>query len=204
MAIRAGTRKSRPPACAFEPPPAAAAPPDVRELTQSHLPLVLSEVEKVFLVDGIGLERDDLVSAGVVGLIRAARKFDPGRGVAFGVFARAYVRGAILDEIRSVVHRGAAREIMIIPNRDEPFDADTVADAEGQESDVILTARIRRSMDAALDENERLLLTLYYYEDLTIRQIAKVLRQSVSSVGRGLTRAVGKLKQELDKEENRR
>src|SRR5579885_2400325 len=203
MALRLGSRAVRIRARAAEPAPAPVRP-DLRELTQSHLPLVLSEVEKVFIAPGIGLERDDLVSAGVVGLIRAARKYDPARGVVFGVFARTYVRGAILDEIRSVVHRGAAREIMIIPNRDEPFDADTVADAEGQESDVILTARIRRSMDAALDENERLLLTLYYYEDLTIRQIAKVLRQSVSSVGRGLTRAVGKLKQELDKEENRR
>jgi RNA polymerase sigma factor (sigma-70 family) len=201
MALRLGSRAVRTRARAAEPAPAPVRP-DLRELAQSHLPLVLSEVEKVFIAPGIGLERDDLVSAGVVGLIRAARKYDPARGVAFGVFARTYVRGAILDEIRSVIHRGVPIETMVLPGRDEAFDPDSVADLSADPPDVILASRVRRLMETLLDANERLLLTLYYHEDLTIREIARVLQQSVSSVGRGLTRSINKLKQGLREEES--
>ena len=46
------------------------------------------------------LERDDLVSAGVVGLIKAVDQFDPGRQVKFETYAIALIRGAILEMLR--------------------------------------------------------------------------------------------------------
>src|SRR5205823_8867424 len=46
------------------------------------------------------LERDDLFSAGTIGLIRAVDQFDPGRAVKFETYAIALIRGAILELLR--------------------------------------------------------------------------------------------------------
>jgi RNA polymerase sigma factor (sigma-70 family) len=46
------------------------------------------------------LETEDLVSAGMIGLIEAVDRFDDGRGVSFGTFAYPRIKGAILDEAR--------------------------------------------------------------------------------------------------------
>ena len=46
------------------------------------------------------VDRQNLESAGVLGLVEAARKFDPTRGVEFKSFAYLRIRGAILDELR--------------------------------------------------------------------------------------------------------
>jgi RNA polymerase sigma factor for flagellar operon FliA len=47
------------------------------------------------------VDRDDLMSAGLLGLAQAAKSFDPGRGVGFNAYARARIKGAVLDELRS-------------------------------------------------------------------------------------------------------
>ncbi|WP_230369308.1 sigma-70 family RNA polymerase sigma factor [Paludibacterium denitrificans] len=46
------------------------------------------------------VELNDLIQVGVIGLIDAARQFDPSRGVQFETFASQRVRGAMLDELR--------------------------------------------------------------------------------------------------------
>lgn len=46
------------------------------------------------------VDRDDLMSAGMLGLTEAARSFDSSRGVPFDAFARTRIRGAVLDELR--------------------------------------------------------------------------------------------------------
>ena len=48
-----------------------------------------------------GLELDELVSAGTVGLVQALEGFDPERGLAFSTYAMPRIRGAMLDELRS-------------------------------------------------------------------------------------------------------
>lgn len=48
------------------------------------------------------VERDDLYGAGVIGLIDAVERFDASRGIAFSTFAEMRVRGAILDNLRSL------------------------------------------------------------------------------------------------------
>lgn len=48
------------------------------------------------------VERDDLYGAGVLGLIDAVERFDEARGIAFTTFAEMRVRGAILDNLRSL------------------------------------------------------------------------------------------------------
>ena len=59
------------------------------------------------------LSRDDLASAGALGLVMAAETFDPSQGVPFGAFARRRILGAIADEMRSAdwATRGARQRI---------------------------------------------------------------------------------------------
>jgi RNA polymerase sigma factor (sigma-70 family) len=51
------------------------------------------------------LDQEDLVADGYLGLVRAARRYDPSHGVPFTAFARHYVRGAITDTVRTSVKR---------------------------------------------------------------------------------------------------
>jgi RNA polymerase sigma factor (sigma-70 family) len=71
------------------------------------------------------LDTEDLVSAGVIGLIEAVDRFDDGRGVSFGTFAYPRIRGAILDEAR--------RHAAVAAPRSEPALSldDPVSDADG-------------------------------------------------------------------------
>ena len=57
------------------------------------------------------VDREELISAGMLGLTQAARSFDPTHGVTFQVFARVRIRGAVLDELRhrDQLSRGARR-----------------------------------------------------------------------------------------------
>ncbi len=65
-----------------------------------HLPLVRHVVNKVVGALAYRGELDDLISAGTLGLVKAARAFDPGRHSEFKTYAYIRIRGAILDELR--------------------------------------------------------------------------------------------------------
>jgi RNA polymerase sigma factor for flagellar operon FliA len=75
--------------------------PEWEERVSSMLPLVHHVVSDVAGHIPRFVDRDDLMSAGMLGLTQAARSFDPERGVSFQAFARVRIRGAILDELRS-------------------------------------------------------------------------------------------------------
>jgi RNA polymerase sigma factor for flagellar operon FliA len=72
------------------------------ELAESHVPLVAHLVREVMARVPSHVDRDDLRSAGLVALVKASRSYDESRGVAFGAYAASRVRGALLDELRSV------------------------------------------------------------------------------------------------------
>ena len=67
-----------------------------KELILSYLPLV-DEWAKRISRAASWANWQDLRQDGVMGLMKAIERFDPGRGVAFKYFARRYIRGAILD-----------------------------------------------------------------------------------------------------------
>lgn len=69
-------------------------------LVREHLPLVQYVVSEVAHRIPSHVCRNDLVSAGMLGLAQAARSFDPERGIAFDRFASTRIRGALLDELR--------------------------------------------------------------------------------------------------------
>jgi RNA polymerase sigma factor FliA len=75
------------------------------------LPLVRHVVADVASRVPRFVDRDELVSAGMLGLTQAAHSYDAGRGVTFQAFARMRIRGAVLDELRGrdPLSRGARR-----------------------------------------------------------------------------------------------
>jgi RNA polymerase sigma factor (sigma-70 family) len=71
------------------------------QLIIDHLPLVRHIVQKVVGNLGRRPDADDLISAGTIGLVRAARAYDPSRHTEFKTYAYIRVRGAVIDELRS-------------------------------------------------------------------------------------------------------
>jgi RNA polymerase sigma factor for flagellar operon FliA len=76
--------------------------PDVLERFRSQLELVDIVAKQVARSMGAVVELDDLRSFGREGLLDAARRFDPERGVPFRAYANFRVRGAIIDGVRSI------------------------------------------------------------------------------------------------------
>ena len=207
------------------------------------------------------LERDDLVSAGVMGLIKAVDQFDQARQVKFETYAIALIRGAILEMLReddwvprSVrdnvkllektyyalevrLGRPATQEevaaemgttpddlqkILVNTSRANVLSLDDVllgstGSGDGERlhlSDVLAddTANvvneaeqtlIRDLLAAGIDRlppRERLVVSLYYYEGLTFKEIGKVLVVSESRVYQLHTQAVLRLRGSLQRD----
>jgi len=72
-----------------------------QELIERHLPLVRHVVFQVAVNFPRHVDRDELATAGALGLVEAARRYDESRGVPFERFAAQRIRGAILDAVRA-------------------------------------------------------------------------------------------------------
>jgi RNA polymerase sigma factor FliA len=70
------------------------------DLVVKYLPLVHKIVHRIVSYLNPPLSRDDLVSAGTIGLIKAARDFDPAQQTEFKTYAYIRIRGAVIDELR--------------------------------------------------------------------------------------------------------
>jgi RNA polymerase sigma factor for flagellar operon FliA len=91
------------------------------ELVRTNLPLVGHLVRELLTRLPNHVNRDDLVSAGMMALVTSARSFDASRGVPFGRFAAIRIRGALTDELRGMdwasrAVRGKAREMDAVRN----------------------------------------------------------------------------------------
>ena len=71
-------------------------------LVEQYLPLVKYNGERIWARLPEGVELDDLVSAGVFGLMDAIDAFDLSRGVKFETYCVPRIRGAMLDELRTM------------------------------------------------------------------------------------------------------
>jgi RNA polymerase sigma factor for flagellar operon FliA len=110
-----------------------------------YLPLVRHVVQKVTAHLGRHGDQDDLVSAGTVGLVRAARAYDPGRHAEFKTYAYIRIRGAVIDELRgwSFVPAATWRQFRTIRDSHRAF-----VEAEGRPpSDEELAARSGLGLD---------------------------------------------------------
>jgi RNA polymerase sigma factor (sigma-70 family) len=179
------------------PAPAMLDDREIARLVESYIPLVLHHADRAWLSPRLGLTREDLISAGCYGLLLAARKFDPSRGVAFGVFARTHVHGAMMREIQTAMKASGVGTGEVFVGTDE-IEPDSLPDESAAlVVDSAETAQVRELMEFNLTERQRLLVTLYYYEELTLAEIAAVLDESESAVARALNAAVAQLRAAL-------
>jgi RNA polymerase sigma factor FliA len=198
-------------------------------------------------------EQDDLVSYGLLGLIGAIERFEPDRGIKFETYAIARIRGAMIDELRSLDWvprsvRERAEEVvramaeLELRHKRTPSDEEVASElgislGELEES----LTQIARSSVVALDElwrgaepaapddaiedpqtpdpaegpleddarravaeaithlpdRERLVVTLYYYEELTLREIGEVLSLTESAAAALRVTAILRLRARL-------
>jgi RNA polymerase sigma factor for flagellar operon FliA len=202
------------------------------------------------------VELDDLVSAGVIGLIEAAQSFDRSKNVQFQTFAKFRIRGAIFDslretdwgsryvrrkgrEIADATSRLQARfgrhpseseiacEMQIEPERlrkltaqiaslqlggqcvassaDRSDSVDVIESAPNLNDpdpfDLCLEGERRAHLAQAitqLSEREQLILSLYYREELTMKEIAKIVGVNLSRVSQIRQAIIVKLRASLD------
>ncbi len=75
--------------------------PTQQNLLNDHLPIVQYMVSDLLRRVPSYIQRDDLTSAAMLGLLQAVRAFDPTREAKFSTFARVRIQGSLLDELRS-------------------------------------------------------------------------------------------------------
>lgn len=118
---------------------------------------------------GLQIDLDDLIQEGLVGLLAAARCFDPDRGTAFSTFAYPFIKGAIEDYVQSLdlAHRGSDNPAL--PPLSTPAD---------QEQDWLAQA-VQHCLQTALEALERQVLVLRMWEENTLAEIGKILGRPV-------------------------
>jgi len=227
--------------------------PDRDQLLLEHLPTVRYLARRIHERLPQHVELDDLISAGIVGLIDAFSKFDHTKKVQFKSYAQFRVRGAILDSlrtldwsprelrrkgraveeaIRSVTHKlgrvPAEPEIAREMDMDLSAYQQLLGELKGLEIGSLHMQRSEDSGDEELtyipgppDENplfrclqgemkqrltdaieelpekERMVLTLYYYEELTMKEIGLTLGVVESRVSQIHSSAVVRLRAAL-------
>jgi RNA polymerase sigma factor for flagellar operon FliA len=228
----------------------AISPAERDRLLLEHLPTVRFVARRIHERLPQHVDIEDLVSAGIVGLIDAFSKFDHGKQVQFKSYAQFRIRGAILDSLRTLdwsprelrrkgraieeTVRSLTQQLGRSPNeneiaagmdlslndyqqllgelkgleigslnleRNEDGGDDELSYLPGTEKDEPLFQCLKgelrqRLIDAieTLPEKERMVLTLYYYEELTMKEIGLTLGVVESRVSQIHTAAVVKLR----------
>ena len=197
------------------------------------------------------MELDELMQVGMIGLLEAARAFDPTKGIEFESFALSRVRGAILDEVRQLSYlprsavafnkseneainflasvlgrkptqselaehmgddleefqkkRGNAKRFETLSMEVINDEVLGIADERSRQPDVIVEhedfMRAVTEAIAELPERDQLLMSLYYVEELNLKEIGEVLGVTESRVSQLLTGIVKKLRLSLGIEE---
>lgn len=116
---------------------------------------------------------DDLVSAGMIGLIDAVDRYEPARGVPFEAYAVLRIRGAILDELRAATG-GRRAEAPLPLSLDELLEAgdqvlSTPDETGAQRAAEDVAARVESAL-LFLPERQREVLARYYGDALTLRE----------------------------------
>lgn len=209
---------------------------EVDRLVQVHAPLVKRIAYHLLARLPASVQVDDLIQAGMMGLMEAARRFDDGQGASFETYAGIRIRGTMLDELRrggwlprtalrklrqlTEATRAAERELggeappeaiarhlgMDLDSYytlvreasefgvvrfadlggedDEPWEngiADCAPGPQAQVEEDDMRTRIAGAVDL-LPPREKLVMSLYYEQELNLREIGEVLGVSESRV----------------------
>ncbi len=221
------------------------------ELLEQYTPLVKRIAQHLLLRLPSNVVLDDLIQAGMIGLLEAAKRFDPSKGASFDTYAGIRIRGAIIDEVRRgdwtprSVHRNgrrvteAIRAVEFRTGRDASdaevaselqisvadyhallqdsqdsrlFSIDELSheddDSAGMQfegsdpspDELIQGDVFRRALAVAigsLPEREKLVMALYYDEELNLKEIGSILGVSESRVSQIHSQAAMRLKSRL-------
>lgn len=227
---------------------------NINDEIEQHAPLVKRIAYHLMSRLPPSVQQDDLIQAGMIGLLESLRNYDATQGASFQTYARIRIRGAMLDEIRKndwaprSVHRKArmvAEVVKEIENR-TGRDARDQEIAEGLEVSLqeyhrllqdanghrvfsydelnveshgagagsegfsqrvqgplegLQTSDFKRSLAdaiAGLPERERLVMTLYYDEELNLREIGSILGVSESRICQIHSQAVIRLQSRMN------
>lgn len=224
-------------------------------LVENYLPLVKYNAERIWSRLPEGVDLDDLISAGVFGLMDAIEAFDLNRGVKFETYCVPRIRGAMLDELRTMdwvprlvrskatkleeARKALEAELGRPPRTDEMaarlgvsleemdkmlgdatavslvslnkkwYETDSYKDV--REIDILEDKKaedpthrlqnrdLMRLVTRGLNRNERLIIILYYYEDMTMKEIGATLDLSESRVSQMHSSIVSRLQAQLAK-----
>jgi RNA polymerase sigma factor for flagellar operon FliA len=141
------------------------------------------------------LPLDDLVEAGMLGLVKASDRFDPGQKVLFRTFANARVLGAIIDMIRSETksRHGRKETPTVVSLGDKPELLYELRDRQPDPEVAADLAEVWKQL-RCLPEREQQIIRLYYGEDLEDREIAVQFGISAARVMQIRNRALEKLR----------
>jgi RNA polymerase sigma factor for flagellar operon FliA len=225
------------------------------KLITEYSPLIRFIAQKIAVRLPPNIELDDLISAGVIGLMDAIDKWDPSRDNKFKTYAEFRIRGAILDELRAQdwvprsirdkaklldrtivqleaeLGRSASDEELaqalsisieefhslinqVRPVSLLPIDQSTIFSNTDKRSimDILEGSKLANPLNQLslktvketvaqaieeLPERQRLVLSLYYYEDLNLKEIGQVLRVTESRVSQLHAQAVTRLRAKL-------
>jgi RNA polymerase sigma factor FliA len=154
------------------------------------------------------VDNDDLMSAGVIGLIQSVDKFEPERGFDFSTYAVPRIWGAMLDEVRSMdwVPRLARERGEPVPAflSIQEFEFDYFAasaigpDAEAEVQDELTRRmeRVRRAI-SYLPKRHRMVLEGYYLQGMRQRQFAELWGVSPSRVCQMMKEALAELREAI-------
>ena len=226
------------------------------QLITEYLPYVKRIVHRIAVHLPSTVDIDDLMNVGVIGLIQAVDRYDPGRDNKFMTYAVFRIKGAVLSELRSrdFLSRSNRRKIRDLENvclkleqkLGREVDDDEVAQALGidveqvyrtkqmssisfisfeelgfssrdekekllsylvdNDDDALTLARLKELKDAVartieqLPEKEKLVISLYYLEELTMKETGKVLGITESRVSQIHSQAILRLRAKLKKE----
>ena len=232
--------------------------PAMREhLIMEHAPLIKYIVNRIAVRLPSHIDLDDLMNTGVIGLMDAIEKYDPEKNCKFKTYAEFRIKGAILDQLRSLdwvprsvrqksrrleraygeveqrLGRSASddevadslglqldkfhellnqvRGISLV-NLEEIRGTNSDGDRTGTYADIIEDVnsenpfaslklhemkQIIADTIATLPEKERLVVSLYYYEDLNMKEIGQILGITESRVCQIHTKSVLRLRSKL-------
>lgn len=222
-----------------------------QQLVEQYAPLVKRIAQHLMARFPASVQIDDLIQAGVIGLLEASRNYDGSKGASFETYAGIRIRGSMIDEVRKgdwaprSVHRNARKISQAIrtvesalgreatdgeiaeqlevslddyyahlkdsassrlhsldevvsreESNDEPVDLAGPTPPQSMQEATLKQAVLSEIKN--LPERERLVLSLYYDEELNLKEIGEVLGVSESRVSQIHSQSMLRLRSRLD------
>ena len=222
---------------------------------EKYAPLIRYIADRLAVRLPSHISRDDLISSGILGLIDAIDKFDPDRKTMFKTYAEFRIKGAMLDELRSLdwVPRSIRRKASQLEKAYQDLEAALGRPATDEETaselglnleefqrllddvksisilnidvfqgavkeqtrdslfdlvidenqDPLTTLNMNEARDvvaqtiSSLPEKEKLVISMYYYDELTMKEIGAVLNYTESRISQLHTKAITRLRARL-------